>query len=170
MAQFYASFIKAGLAFQLSSGLCLAGYASFTMAFVLGVVALFKPGAQDLELGSFWARIMGSPELKFEKLNRQWLRFGFLMLTVGLIIGSIGATFTGSDFLAQGPKGNWDLVTWLIYGSVLHLHYLPEFKGRKALWASVLAWGFLVFSYFGVANLPANSQAMRRPAAGEPGT
>lgn len=159
MAPLHADFIKADLA----HGLSFVGYASFTVAFVLGILALVKPDAPSHERGSFWARFIGSPALKPEKRNRQWLRFGFLMLTCGLITGIIGATFAGDDPLAQGPEGNLGLVTWLIYGGVLHLHYLPEFKGRKALWASVLAWGLVLFTYCGVGNLPIRSQSGHLP-------
>ncbi len=154
-----------------------AGYSSVTVAFVVGILALVKPGDRSFEPGSFWARALGATGAKdatavnFEKMNRQWIRFGFLMLACGLITGGTWAKFAWSDYWAWDPKENWGLISWLIYGAVLHMHYTPAFKGRKAVWASVFAWGFVLFTYFGMGKLPTKSQSMHLytepPAPGE---
>lgn len=149
------------------------GYSSVTVAFVLGILALVKPGDRSFEPGSFWARAMGAENVNFEKMNRQWIRFGFLMLACGLITGATWAKFAWSDYWAWDPKENWGLISWLAYGAVLHMHYVPSFKGRKAVWASVFAWGFVLFTYFGMGMLPTKSQSMHLytepPAPGEGG-
>ena len=147
------------------------GYSSVTVAFVIGILALLKPGDHSFEPGSFWARAVGATDVNFEKMNRQWIRFGFLMLACGLITGGIWAKFAWSDYWAWDPKENWGLISWLIYGAVLHMQYVPAFKGRKAVWASIFAWGFVLFTYFGMGMLPTKSQSMHLytepPAAGE---
>ncbi len=147
------------------------GYASTTVAFVVGVLALIKPGDRSFEVGSFWARAMGSTDVNFEQMNRQWIRLGFLLLACGLITGGVWAKFAWSDYWAWDPKENWGLISWLVYGAVLHMHYVPAFKGRKAVWASVFAWGFVLFTYFGMSKLPTKSQSMHLytepPTSGE---
>ncbi|MBL0212137.1 MAG: cytochrome c biogenesis protein CcsA [Holophagaceae bacterium] len=147
------------------------GYASLTVAFVLGILALATPGDRRFEPGSFWARALGATEVNFEKMNRQWIRFGFLMLACGLITGGTWAKFAWSDYWAWDPKENWGLISWLVYGAVLHMHYAPAYKGRKAVWASVFAWGFVLFTYFGMGKLPTKGQSMHLytepPASGE---
>ncbi len=128
MTQLFDAFTQAGWALKLSYGLSFLGYASFTIAFVLGIIALLKPGDR---------RLRAIP-VNFEKLNRQWIRFGFLLLAGGL-----------------AAHGTWDWGTWeylslfscLSYGAVLHTHYVPAFKGRKALWASLGAWGFTLLVF-----------------------
>ncbi len=137
--------------FLLHVTLTLTGYLSATVAFIMGVLALVNPGKHSFEPGSFWAQALGSPDVNFEKLNLQWMRFGFLMLASGLIIGCIWAKFTGSGFGAWDPKENWVFLSWLVVGGVLHMHHVPSFKGRKAVWASVFAWGFILCAYFGLA-------------------
>ncbi len=148
-----------------------AGYSSLTVAFVMAILALLKPGDCSFEPGSFWARAMGATNVNFEKMNRQWTRFGFLMLAGGLISGGTWAKFAWSDYWAWDPKENWGLISWLIYGAVLHMQYVPAFKGRKAVWASIFAWSFVLFTYFGMGMLPTKGQSMHRytdpPAAGE---
>ncbi len=147
------------------------GYSSVTVAFVMGVLALMKPGDRSFEPGSFWARALGSTEVNFQKMNLQWIRFGFLLLACGLITGGTWAKFAWSDYWAWDPKENWGLISWLIYAVVLHMNYVPAFKGRKAVMASVAAWGFILFTYFGMGYLPTKSQSMHvytePPAAGE---
>jgi len=143
--------------------LYFAGYASVTVAFVLGILALLKPGNAGFEPGSFCARAMGadaSAVVNFENLNRQWARFGFLMLTCGLVTGSIWAKFAWGEYWAWDPKENWGLVSWLVYGVVLHAQHVPALKGRKAVWESIFAWGFVLFTYFGMGMLPTKSQSM----------
>ena len=135
------------------------GYASITLAFALGILALVQPGVGNVEPGSFWARAMGSTDVNFEKMNRQWIRFGFLMLACGLTTGQIWAKFAWSDYWAWAPKESWALISWLIYGAVLHMHYTPTLKGRTAVWASVFAWGFVSLTYFALSRLPTQSQS-----------
>jgi cytochrome c-type biogenesis protein CcsB len=136
------------------------GYSSVTVAFVLSILALLKPGDRQFEAGSFWARAMGATEINFEQLHRSWLRLGFLLLASGLITGGLWAKFAWSDYWAWDPKENWGLITWLIYGAVLHMHHTDQFRGRKMLWTSAAAWGFILFTYFGMSYLPTKSQSM----------
>ncbi len=160
MAQFYASFSKAEWVLQLTYGLYFAGYASITVAFLLGILTLASPGDRKYETGSFLTRAMGSTHMNSEKLNRQWNRFGFLLLACGLILGVFWAKFTRGDTWALDPKENLGLVSCLIYGAVLHLHFTPVFKGRKAVWASVFAWVCILFIYFGMSRLPTKNHSM----------
>ncbi len=135
-------------------------YSSVTVAFVLGVLALCKPGDRTFEPGSFWARALGAKEVNFEKVHRHWLRLGFLLLVAGLITGGTWAKFAWSDYWSWDPKENWGLITWLIYTAVLHMNYTDVLKGRRMIWASVFAWGFILFTYFGMGYLPTKSQSM----------
>lgn len=120
------TFAKAGTAFLL------AAYLSLTVALVAGILALRSANA------------------KFEKLNRQWVRLGFLLLASGLIARAILGKATWGDLLAWDRTETWSLLLWLVYGAVLHMNYTPAFKGRKAVWASILAWGFMVLTFFGM--------------------
>ncbi len=166
MTQLLDALPQAGWTFKLTYGFYGLGYASLTMAMGLGILGLLKPGDRRLEPASSGSRATNAPdaneggppapfgrsasplvlphvvsglspaitsELNFEKLNRTWIRFGFLMLAGGLV-----------------SHGTWDWNPWeyvsllsgLSYGAVLHMHYVPVLKGRKALWASLGAWVF----------------------------
>lgn len=160
MSELYTAFIEAKPASQLTLALYLLGFAGVTLAFGLGILALLKPRDHQLKPGSFLARALGPLDLNFEQLNRQWIRIGFLLLACGLITGRTLAEPAWSVPWGWDPKSNWGLFSWLIYGAVLHLHYTPAFKGRKAVWASVFAWGLALLTYFGMSKLPPKNKSM----------
>lgn len=135
------------------------GYSCVTVAFVLGILALLKPGTRSMVAGSFWARALGATEVDFEQLTIRWIRAGFLFLAAGLITGGTWAKFAWSDYWSWDPKENWGLITWLVYAGVLHLQH-TKWKGRPALKLSLVAWGFIAFTYFGMGYLPTKSQSM----------
>ncbi len=147
------------------------GYGAFTAAFVVGMLSLLRQGNGAPEPGTFWALALGSAEVDFETLNRQWIRFGFFMLACGLVTGSLWAKCAWGDRWGWDPKETWGLLNWLVYAGVLHMHHVPGLKGPKAVWASLLAWGFVLFVFFGMGLVPASSQSMHRfterPAPGE---
>ncbi len=136
------------------------GYSSVTVAFVLSILALVKTGDISLDKDSFWARALGRQEMNFEILHRDWVRIGYLFLLGGLITGGLWAKFAWSDYWAWDPKENWGLISWLIYGVVLHMHHTSFLKGRIALKVSALAWTLILFTYFGMSYLPTKSQSM----------
>ena len=136
MSDLPGTFAKAGTAFLFS------GYLSLTVAFVLGILALVKAGKPS------------PTRLNFEKLHRPWIRLGFLLLACGIFVRAILARATWSEPWNWDRMETWSLIVWLVYGAVLHMNYEPAFKGRKAIWASVLAWGFMLLGYFGLRVFP----------------
>ncbi|HJU82686.1 MAG TPA: cytochrome c biogenesis protein CcsA [Holophagaceae bacterium] len=140
----------------------LSAYASVSVAFVLGLLALGLPGSRAFEPGSFWARALGAEGVDFEKLHRKWLRLGFLLLAAGLVTGALWARLAWADVWAWDPKENLGLVTLLVYGAVLHMHYAEGWRGRRLLWGSVLAWGLVLLAFFGMGFLPTRGRSMHR--------
>lgn len=138
MTQLFDALTQAGWALKLTYGIYGLGYASLTIALGLGIVGLLKPGDRRLEPASMWSRATGATDMNFEKLNRKWIRFGFLMLAGGLV---------SHGTWDWGPWEYLSLLSGLSYGAVLHMHYVPAFKGRKALWASLGAWTFTLLVF-----------------------
>lgn len=139
MTQLLDALTQGGWTLKLTYCLYLLGYGSLTIALGWGILGLLKPGDRGLEPASFWSRATGATELNFEKLNRTWIRFGFLMLAGGLV---------SHGTWDWGPWEYLSLLAWLTFGAVLHLHYVPAFKGRKSLWASLGAWVFMLLVFF----------------------
>jgi len=126
----------------------LFAYASFALAFVLGVtyVLLFKE-IKAKHLGFFYARL---PSLQaLDAMNARVVTIGWIFLTLGIAIGGLWATqVKGSpDPRAQAmgitdPKILAAIVCWFIYSFALVARTTIGWSGRRAAWLSAI--GFVV--------------------------
>jgi ABC-type transport system involved in cytochrome c biogenesis permease subunit len=124
----------------------LFAYASFALAFVLGItyVLLFKE-IKAKHLGFFYARL---PSLQtLDAMNGRAIVVGWLFLTCGLAIGAVWATqIEGStDPRAQAmslgdPKILVAIISWLIYSFALFARRGMGWTGRRAAWLSTAAF------------------------------
>ena len=124
----------------------LLAYASFALAFVIGItyVLLFKE-IKAKHLGFFYTRL---PSLQtLDVMNARAVVVGWLFLTCGLVIGGIWATQIGGspDPRAQAmsvadPKILVALVSWVIYSFALFARRAIGWSGRRAAWLSALAF------------------------------
>jgi len=123
----------------------LFAYASFALAFVLGItyVLLFKE-IKAKHLGYFYTRL---PSLQtLDVMNGRAVVVGWLFLTCGLIIGGFWATQIDRtiDPRAQAmsvadPKILVAIISWLLYSFALIARRLG-WTGRRAAWLSALAF------------------------------
>jgi len=124
----------------------LFAYASFALAFVLGItyVLLFKE-IKAKHLGFFYARL---PSLQIlDVMNARAIVVGWLFLTVGLIVGGVWATQLGgsTDPRAQAmhvadPKILFALLSWGTYTFALFARRTIGWSGRRAAWLSAIAF------------------------------
>jgi len=124
----------------------LFAYASFALAFVLGItyVLLFKE-IKAKHLGFFYTRL---PSLQtLDVMNGRAVVVGWLFLTCGLIIGGFWATQIdrSSDPRAQAmglgdPKILVAIISWLLYSFALIARRGLGWSGRRAAWLSALAF------------------------------
>jgi ABC-type transport system involved in cytochrome c biogenesis permease subunit len=124
----------------------LFAYASFALAFVLGItyVLLFKE-IKAKHLGFFYTRL---PSLQtLDKMNGRAVVVGWLFLSAGLLVGGVWASQIGgsSDPRAQAmrvadPKILFALVSWGTYTFALFARRAIGWSGRRAAWLSALAF------------------------------
>lgn len=81
---------------------------------------------------------------------------GFRAVTVAfpaqamlLILGSVWAHAAWGSYWSWDPKETGALFTWLVYGSFLHTRSLRGWRGRRSAVFLALAFGTVVFTYFG---------------------
>jgi cytochrome c-type biogenesis protein CcsB len=129
------------------------GYAALFLATVVSVVQLFKP---RLTVNAGTA-LRG--ELVLEDVAYKTIRFGFVLLTFGLLVGSIWAKAAWGDFWVWDPKENWSLVTWLVYAAYLHLRHIKGWRGNKAAWLSIAGFAVVMFTYLGMEMLPTAAES-----------
>jgi ABC-type transport system involved in cytochrome c biogenesis permease subunit len=131
----------------------LFAYASFALAFVLGItyVLLFKE-IKAKQLGFFYARL---PSLQtLDVMNARAIIVGWVFLTCGLVVGGFWASQIGgsSDPRAQAmsladPKILVALVSWATYSFALFARRAIGWSGRRAAWLSAVAFVIVLLNF-----------------------
>jgi cytochrome c-type biogenesis protein CcsB len=98
--------------------------------------------------------VLSGDALDPEQVSCDAVRFGFTLLTVGLLVGSVWAKSAWGDFWVWDPKENWSLVTWLVYGAYLHLRKVKGWRGDRAAWLQLAGFAVVMFTYLGMGMLP----------------
>jgi cytochrome c-type biogenesis protein CcsB len=80
--------------------------------------------------------------------------FGFILLTMGIVTGSVWAHHAWGSYWSWDPKETWSLVTWLIYAVLLHTRLVRGWRGGKIAVLCILGFAAVLFTYFGVNYLP----------------
>ena len=88
--------------------------------------------------------------LELDSLSYRILAFGFPLLTLGILSGSIWANEAWGSYWSWDPKETWALITWLIYAVYLHTRLQYNWQGIKS--AYVASGGFFIVwvCYLGV--------------------
>jgi cytochrome c-type biogenesis protein CcsB len=132
------------------------GYAAVAIAFTLAIIQLLAPRVSLVQklLSVRAGTIMSGKPLDVEGMSYELVRFGFALLTIGLLVGSVWAKSAWGDFWVWDPKENWSLVTWLVYGGYLHLRRVRGWKGDKGAWLLIAGFAVVMFTYLGMHILP----------------
>lgn len=133
----------------------LFAYASFALACVIGItyVLLFKE-IKAKHLGIFYTRL---PSLQvLDRMNHIAVVFGWVFLTIGLIVGVIWAeqaqAYAPADprvrAMALGdPKIFVALVTWLVYSFELFAARRIGWGGRRTAYLSALGFAIVLLNF-----------------------
>jgi ABC-type transport system involved in cytochrome c biogenesis permease subunit len=120
---------------------CFLGYAALVLASAMGILFLVKsgePGDKD-SLG----------EMLYQSLSS-----GFILLTFGIMTGSVWAHFAWGRYWGWDPKETWALITWLIYAAVLHMRIREGVVNSRVAVMTIIGLASILFTYFGVNYLP----------------
>jgi cytochrome c-type biogenesis protein CcsB len=125
------------------------GNAMFTLGFAAAVMYLIQERQiKSKKFGPFYHRL---PALKIlDDLNYRCLTFGFPLLTLGIITGSIWAESAWGSYWNWDPKETWSLITWFLYAALLHGRLTVGWRGRKAAFFSIIGFIALIFTFLGV--------------------
>jgi cytochrome c-type biogenesis protein CcsB len=127
---------------------CFVGYASFAISFALSIIYLIKSSQLENRKSLF---ITLTPMREaLDELNYQMVAIGFIMLSLGIITGSVWAHSAWGKYWQWDPKETWSLITWLVYAAVLHSRMMIGWRGKKIAWLSILGFFCVIFTYLGV--------------------
>lgn len=127
---------------------CFFGYAAFGLSFGLSLMYLLK-GPNRASDRNLFIRLIPRTAI-LDELNYQMIIIGFLMLTLGIITGSVWAHSAWGSYWSWDPKETWSLITWLVYALVLHSRMVKGWKGKRIAVLSIIGFSCVLFTYFGV--------------------
>ena len=85
------------------------------------------------------------------QLSEMTLIGGLFMISVGTYLGGVWANESWGRYWGWDAKETWALVTILIYSFILHMRFIPGFRGPYAFnVASLFGWASVIMTYFGV--------------------
>ena len=130
---------------------CFVGYAAFAIAFGISIMYLIKSNSGENPN----RLLMRLPDQQMlDELTHQMVLFGFLFLTVGIITGAVWANSAWGRYWGWDPKETWSLITWFVYATLLHARLMRGWRGRRIAYLSIVGFGAVLFTYFGVNLLP----------------
>jgi cytochrome c-type biogenesis protein CcsB len=132
------------------------GYAALFVAFAAAVVFIVRPA--PIRLGR--RDLTGSRDVDVEGMMDGAVRFGFVLLTLGLLMGAFWAQDAWGDYWAWDPKETWSLVTWLVFASHLHLRHVAGWRGRRSAIVVIVGFSAVMFTYLGMNLLPTAGQSL----------
>ncbi len=85
--------------------------------------------------------------------KKDWIEkpliFGFVLLTVGIITGSVWAKYAWGGYWSWDPKETWSFITWIVY--LINLHYARKRKSARFLaYLGVVGFLCVIITYLGV--------------------
>ncbi len=122
-------------------------YGPFALGLVLGVVSLLLM----ILTNDKNKKKMGLNIQELTVVNEMALTVGLAMLTIGNFLGGMWANESWGRYWGWDPKETWALISIMIYAFVVHMRLVPGLRGRFGFnLAAILAFGSIVFTYFGV--------------------
>ncbi|MDY0290891.1 MAG: c-type cytochrome biogenesis protein CcsB [Desulfuromonadaceae bacterium] len=130
-------------------GLAFMGNAVFTVAFVAAILYLIQE--RMLKSKKFSALHYRLPSLEtLDRINYRCLKFGFPLMTMGIISGAVWAESAWGTYWSWDPKESWALITWFLYAALLHGRLTVGWRGRRAAIFAIIGFFFLLFTFLGV--------------------
>jgi ABC-type transport system involved in cytochrome c biogenesis permease subunit len=125
----------------------MVSYGAFFAAFCIAILWL-----------ALWRK--REPGKRLDLLSYQVIAFGFLMLTLGIISGSVWANQAWARYWGWDPKETWSLITWFVYCIYLHVRRAggkfqlkPEHLPLLNAIFAIVGFALVAFTYFGVTYL-----------------
>jgi len=125
------------------------GNAIFALAFCSGILYIIQERqVKSKHIGAIYRRLPSLGVL--DEINYKALTFGFPLLTVGIITGSIWAQYAWGSYWSWDPKETWSLITWFLYAALLHQRLTVGWRGKRAAIMAIIGFFAILFTFLGV--------------------
>lgn len=116
-------------------------YAAFTIAMILGNVALFK----------IWIPGDHSKFIKeYAHYTYRMIQLGCFLLSVGIILGGVWADYSWGRFWGWDPKETWALIADMGFLALLHARFVGWVTPFTLLAYSPIAYLLVIMAWYGV--------------------
>jgi len=132
------------------------GYAALFVAFGASVIYIIRPKPIVIRRPD----LVEGQSIDLERLLNGAVRFGFALLTAGLLVGAVWAKAAWGDYWTWDPKETWSMVTWFIFAAYIHLYGMKKWRGKKLAWLVIIGFGAVMFTYLGMNLLPTAEQSI----------
>jgi cytochrome c-type biogenesis protein CcsB len=131
------------------------GFAAYVVACGMGLLFLIKDhwGGRS---GSVLERLPALTAI--EDIMIRYVVFGFINHFLSLTTGAIWAKSLWGGYWSWDPVETWSLVTWMMYGLIIHLKVSLKWPGRRLAWLTVLAIIGILVSWLGISFVIKSSQ------------
>jgi cytochrome c-type biogenesis protein CcsB len=134
------------IAIHVSAAIVATG--AFAVAALTTVLYLLS--ARGAGTGGMLGRLpLPSADL-LDHLAHRITMFAFPIWTFAIMAGAIWADQAWGRYWGWDPKETWSFITWVGYAGYLHARATAGWRGRKAAVISLVAFGCLLFNFFGI--------------------
>jgi cytochrome c-type biogenesis protein CcsB len=120
-------------------------FGAYTIAFAFGILYLLK---EKNPAKQFYSKLPELPRL--DDLMFRFVVFGFITDAIMVASGARWAKNLWGNYWSWDPVETWSLITWVIYGLVIHLRVTMGWKGRKMAWLVIFALTGMIITFFGI--------------------
>ncbi len=123
-------------------------FGAYTLAMATGIVYLLKRRNEGKGGKAFYERF---PTLsRLEELMFRYIVFGFITDAIMIAAGAIWAKDLWGNYWSWDPVETWSLVSWLIYGMIIHLRVTFRWHGPRLAWLAIFGIIGMVITFFGI--------------------
>lgn len=125
------------------------GNAAFALACLVSLVYLWEE--RQLKAHSVGRFLWRLPSLeRLDTVNFQFLTWGFVLLTLSIVIGVVWAELYFGRFWSWEPRTIWTTIIWAIYAVLLQGRFTVGWGGRQAAALTIVGFGVLFVAFIGV--------------------
>jgi len=128
------------------AGLSLAAYSFFLLAFCGGLMYLLQERElKGKRFGYFFSRLPSLDAL--DQLNSHCLAIGFVLLTMGIVSGSLWLWQAYGVHWRWGEKEVSSALIWLVYLVQLHQRFTVGWRGKRAAMMAVIGFAVVILTF-----------------------
>jgi cytochrome c-type biogenesis protein CcsB len=126
-----------------------AGNAVFFAGFLVSLIYLVtERGIKKKRMSGVSGRF---PSLEtLDRIIYKCMSYGFPLLTLGIITGSLWAELAWGSYWNWDPKETWSLITWIVYAILIHNRLAIGWRGRKTAYMMIVGFLCVAMTFIGV--------------------